>query len=128
MRPWIFSGHFTRVREAVILLNRYILFNIPRSAFELDSCYSAFESIKDGVGVSPKYDSRRLHFKTPNVVMVFSNAPPDVQKLSNGRWTILIIKNKGNDLEFAKIKKSKLKGKLYNLFVNNISYMHMKII
>ena len=68
------------------------LFNIPRSGCEVDSCYAVLESIKDGVGVSPKYDSRRLHFKTPNVVMVFSNAPPDVTKLSKDRWTILTIK------------------------------------
>ena len=80
------------------------LFNIPRSEFEVDICYSVLESIKDGLGVSTKYDSRRLHFKTPNVVMVFSNGPPDVQKLSKDRWTILTIKNKGTDLELLQLK------------------------
>ena len=80
------------------------LFNIPRSEFDVDICFSVLESIKDGLGVSPKYDSKRLHFKTPNVVMVFSNGPPDVQKLSKDRWTILTIKNKGTDLELLQMK------------------------
>ena len=76
--------NFTCVRKASALLNRIFLFNIPRSEFKVDSCYSVLESIKDGVGVSPKFDSRRLHFKTPNVVMVFSNALPDEKKIFKG--------------------------------------------
>ena len=55
-----------------------------REELEKELIRAVLESIKDGVGVSPKYGSRRLHFKTPNVVMVISNAPPDVKKTFKG--------------------------------------------
>ena len=49
------------------------------------------EGIKDGHKVSAKYDSRRLFFKTPNTVMVFSNEFPMVEALKKDRWRIYEI-------------------------------------
>ena len=38
-----------------------------------------------------KYNSKRLIFKKPNVVMVFSNKAPNKSKLSNDGWKIFKI-------------------------------------
>ena len=69
------------------------LFNIPRSTDAVAfGCYSVLESIKDGVAVSSKYDSKPIRFKTPNVLIVFSNEPPEPKQLSKDRWCIKGIK------------------------------------
>ena len=41
-------------------------------------CYPVLESIKDGTAINGKYQSEVLRFKTPNIVIVFSNDDPDV--------------------------------------------------
>ena len=68
------------------------LFNIPRSTDAPSSCYNVLESIKDGVAISSKYDSKPIRFKTPNVLIVFSNEPPETKQLSKDRWCIKAIK------------------------------------
>ena len=68
------------------------LFNIPRSTDAPASCYNVLESIKDGVAISSKYDSKPIRFKTPNVLVVFSNEPPETKQLSKDRWCIKAIK------------------------------------
>ena len=40
-----------------------------------------------------KYKSQKLHFKVPNVLIVFSNGKPDQNTLSKDKWTILKISN-----------------------------------
>ena len=67
------------------------LFNVPRRGFLEVEGYRILESIKDGVAIDGKYNSQKLNFKQPNVLMVFSNREPDQNKLSKDRWVILKI-------------------------------------
>ena len=67
------------------------LFNVSRSSLDLSDCYPILEFVKDGLTVSTKYDSKRLQFTTPNVLMIFSNSQPDKAKLSSDRWVIFTI-------------------------------------
>ena len=45
----------------------------------------------DSVQVSKKNDSERLTFKTPNIVLIFSNEQPIITKISKDRWNIFNI-------------------------------------
>ena len=67
------------------------LFNVARGEYLDQEQYKILESIKDGVAVDGKYNSQKLNFKKPNVLMVFSTREPDQNKLSMDRWTILKI-------------------------------------
>ena len=66
------------------------LFNHPCSTAETVA-YDMLEGIKDGHQVSAKYDTRRLFFKTPNTVIVFSNEFPKTEALKKDRWSIYEI-------------------------------------
>ena len=71
------------------------LFNEPR-AMHIDlRNYGVLEAIKDGIAVSIKYNSDVLHFKIPNIVIVFSNKPPIMTQLSRDRWCVLVITKSG---------------------------------
>ena len=67
------------------------LFNVPRAQYLHTEQYEILEKIKDGWATSPKYNGRNLNFKTPNVLIVFANRKPDIEKLSKDRWIILKI-------------------------------------
>ena len=65
------------------------LFNDARSmAGEELNLYRILEDIKDGQATTSKYDNDNIRFKTPNIVMVFSNQYPKVHHLSRDRWQI----------------------------------------
>ena len=89
------------------------LFNVPRSGYLDHEQYEILESIKDGFAVDGKYKSQKLHFKVPNVLIVFSNKEPDQNTLSKDRWTILKISNdlteltdiRGGNLSKKKVKR-----------------------
>ena len=49
------------------------------------------ESIKDGITVSSKYNNNIIHFKVPNISIVFSNTAPNMKELSKDRWKIFRI-------------------------------------
>ena len=71
------------------------LFNEPR-AKNFETCnYSILESIKDGIAVASKYNNDIVHFKTPNIVVVFSNNQPKMKQLSRDRWCVLRITKEG---------------------------------
>ena len=53
--------------------------------------YKILESIKDGSAIAGKYNSKKLIFKKPNVLIVFSNNAPNMSKLSKDRWKIFKI-------------------------------------
>jgi len=53
--------------------------------------------MKDGEAFASKYDSQQLEIRVPNVVMVFSNFPPDVKELAKVRFKVFNINN--NQLE-----------------------------
>ena len=68
------------------------LFNDARSTKgdEYVNMYRILEDIKDGAATSSKYDSRVIKFKTPNIVMVFSNVRPNMKRLSADRWEVYV--------------------------------------
>ena len=68
------------------------LFNDARSTKgdENLNMYRILEDIKDGAATSSKYDSRVIKFKTPNIVMVFSNIRPNTKRLSADRWEVYV--------------------------------------
>ena len=49
--------------------------------------------MKDGEAFASKYDSQQLKIRVPNVVMVFSNSPPDVRELAKVRFRVFNINN-----------------------------------
>ncbi len=70
------------------------------------------ESIKDGKAVSGKYSTKKMGFKTPNVIIVFSNNYPDTRKFSEDRWMIFKINTmlELEDVTVAQLKKKKREG------------------
>ena len=71
------------------------LFNDARSGQNEMRCYEVLENIKDGRAIASKYASEIVQFRTPNVVIVFSNADPDMTQLSKDRWRVYYINKKG---------------------------------
>ena len=86
------------------------MFNDGRSRSEDEKpCYVVLEAIKDGTAISGKYQSEVVQFKTPNVVIVFSNSDPAMQQLSRDRWQILsITKDGGNRMDGRLAEKQKV--------------------
>ena len=71
------------------------MFNDARSGLRETRCYDVLENIKDGRSIASKYSSEIIQFKTPNVVIVFSNADPDMTQLSKDRWKVFYINKDG---------------------------------
>ena len=71
------------------------LFNDARSGQSEMRCYEVLENIKDGRAIASKYASEVIRFRTPNLVIVFSNADPDMTQLSKDRWRVYYINKKG---------------------------------
>ena len=71
------------------------LFNEPRAKNHEVCNYSILESVKDGIAVASKYNNDVVHFKVPNIVVVFSNARPKMKQLSRDRWRVLRITKSG---------------------------------
>ena len=73
------------------------LFNDTRASGHIQSKknYSVLEHIKDGSAISSKYNSNVLTFKTPNLLIVFSNSRPNKLELSNDRWCVYSINKDG---------------------------------
>lgn len=63
-----------------------VMFDYTRSV-EDHINYEVIEAIKNGTFLNTKYDSRVAVFKIPHVI-IFSNSPPDLTKLSMDRWDI----------------------------------------
>ena len=71
------------------------LFNDTRASDRDDQNFAVLEHIKDGTAVSSKYNSNVLTFKTPNILVVFSNNHPNTAYLSLDRWRIYSINKNG---------------------------------
>ena len=69
------------------------IFNVSRGIWKNDIPYRLLEQIKDGRTLSTKYNSKILNFKSPNIVLVFSNEGPCRTSLSPDRWKIFYIRN-----------------------------------
>lgn len=72
--------------------NRYnvVVIDIPRDNGNKVS-YKSIESIKNGCIFSSKYESGFKAFNSPHLI-VFSNFPPEMDKLSMDRWVVNEIK------------------------------------
>ena len=70
-------------------------YNDARSGQSEMRCYEVLENIKDGRAIASKYASEIIRFRTPNVVIVFSNADPDMTQLSKDRWRVFHISKEG---------------------------------
>lgn len=70
---------------------RILLCNLPRSA-EGKLSYAIFESIKDGIVYSGKYEGGTRIFPSPHIV-VFTNFFPDETQLTHDRWDIRTLRN-----------------------------------
>ena len=92
-----------KASDSLLLLSKLPLVNMDKFLFndvratsvETEPCYNLLEMIKDGRGVSSKYNTNIVQFRTPNVVIVFSNAYPNVKQLSEDRWDVYNITVKG---------------------------------
>ena len=71
------------------------LFNEARSLNNEKCNYTVLEQIKDGTAMTSKYNNDVIRFKTPNVVIVFSNSIPAIRQLSKDRWRVYDITNTG---------------------------------
>ena len=49
--------------------------------------------MKDGEAFASKYDSQQLKIRVPNVVMIFSNSPPNISQLAKVRFEVFHIIN-----------------------------------
>ena len=77
---------FHALSKRTLELVDVFVFNVPRSFKTLDIPYTLFEDIKDGQAISTKYDSKLLNFKTPNILIIFSNRIASWANMSNDRW------------------------------------------
>lgn len=69
--------------------NTIVLLDIPRHARN-HVCYSAIESIKNGLVFNTKYETSARRFNSPHV-LIFANEPPIINDLSFDRWRIYEI-------------------------------------
>ena len=67
------------------------LFDVLRAITHETCNYYILESVKDGIAVSSKYNNDIIRFKVPNILIVFSNSPPNTKELSKDRWKIFRI-------------------------------------
>ena len=105
---------FQALRKCPIVTADIFLFNIGKSMKKFDQInYDALEKMKDGEAFASKYDSQQLKIRVPNVVMVFSNSPPDVKELAKVRFRVFYINNnqlqKKNIVEIKDPKEKKEK-------------------
>ena len=85
---------FQALRKCPIVTADIFLFDIGKSMKKFDQInYDALEKMKDGEAFASKYDSQQLKIRVPNVVMVFSNSPPDVRELAKVRFRVFNINN-----------------------------------
>ena len=95
---------FQALRKCPIATADIFLFNIGKSMKQFDKInYDALEQMKDGEPFASRYNSQLLKIRVPNVVMVFSNSPPDVNELAKVRFRVFNINN--NELEHIVMNK-----------------------
>ena len=83
---------FQALRKCPIVTADIFLFNIGKSMKKFNQInYDALEKMKDGEAFASKYDSQQLKIRVPNVVMVFSNSPPNISQLAKVRFEVFYI-------------------------------------
>ena len=87
---------FHALSKRTLELVDVFVFNVPRSFKTLDIPYTLFEDIKDGQAISTKYDSKLLKFKTPNILIIFSNRIASWANMSKDRWIKINLLKEGD--------------------------------
>lgn len=72
-----------------------VVFDLPRNNGNKIS-YDAVEAIKNGLICNTKFETGYKRFKPPHV-LIFSNQPPDEEKLSADRWIIRRLDEESDD-------------------------------
>ena len=88
------ASFFQALRKCPLVSADIFLFNIGKSKKKFDEInYDALEKLKDGEAFASKFNSQQLKIRVPNVVMVFSNCPPDFRELAKQRFRVFYINN-----------------------------------
>ena len=95
-------------KEVDIITTDIFLFNIERGVHMGYIEYPLLEKIKDGRAVAGKFKTKKMRFKTPNVIIVFANKYPENSELSPDRWLIFKINSK---MQLEDVTEAKLNGK-----------------
>jgi hypothetical protein len=77
-----------------------VLINIPKSFDQEYLSYTGIEEVKDMLFYSGKYEGGQVDGNPP-FVFVFSNIPPEVDKLSEDRWMIYNIDEDEWDIDYS---------------------------
>ena len=88
---------FHALSKRTLELVDVFVFNIPRSFKTLDMPYTLFEDIKDGEAISTKYYGKTLKFKTPNILIVFSNRIASWANMTKDRWVKINLVKEGDE-------------------------------
>ena len=88
------------LRKQQLATTDIFLFNDARSKNHETVNYEMLENIKDGQAEASKYNSEIIKFRTPNIVVVFSNEHPERKELSSDRWNIFKI---DKEMELQKV-------------------------
>ena len=83
------------IRKFPLSTVNIFFFNDARAINYETCCYSVLEHLKDGSATASKFNSEQIQFRTPNIVVVFSNSIPDVKQLSKDQWAIYRITKDG---------------------------------
>jgi len=73
---------------AIETLKKIYMLNVPRGQMEYLQ-YPVLEMLKDGIVHSPKYESQTKFIGRKCHVVVFSNEPPDLHRLTEDRYHII---------------------------------------
>jgi len=82
------SGSGSDIKYAISMMKvkpRIVIWDIPRSSNV--KCYTAIESIINGIFFNNKYESSMCIFNPPHII-VFANRAPKVPEVSADRWIV----------------------------------------
>ena len=88
------------LRKRQLATTDIFMFNDARSKNQETVNYEMLENIKDGQAEASKYNSEIIKFRTPNIVVVFSNENPERKELSSDRWNVFKI---DTEMELQKV-------------------------
>ena len=88
------------LRKQQLATTDIFMFNDARSKNHETVNYEMLENIKDGQAEASKYNSEIIKFRTPNIVVVFSNENPERKELSSDRWNVFKI---DTEMELQKV-------------------------
>lgn len=107
LRNIIFNFMYDEKTQEQIRDLKYLFINIPRNNGNKMS-YTLLEQLKDGLLQNNKYHTGCKEIPELHIT-VFSNEPPEIEKLSDDRWNINEVYKDNNNILTKKIKYEDLK-------------------